>query len=191
VVTPVPRPVEVAGSLCVVRDLRRADAEAMLDLRARNREFFTPFEPVLPAEHFTMDAQRDAIELGNLAWDDDREYTFGVVLRAGPLVGRVRLSVVVRGPWQNANIGYYVDRATNGRGICTEAVGLVVRFAFDRLDLHRVQAAVMPRNAPSIRVLEKNGFRREGLAPNYLQINGTWEDHVIFAITADDLNPAR
>ena len=59
-------------------------------------------------------------------------------------------------------------------------------FAFRRLGLHRVQAAVMPRNAASIRVLEKNGFRREGLAPRYLRINGEWEDHLIFARTAED-----
>lgn len=158
----------------------------MLELRVRNRRFFTPFEPTLTNEHFTLEAQRDAIGHGVRAWGEDREYTFGIALPDGPLVGRVRLSVVVRGPWQNANLGYYVDRAANGRGICTEAVGLVVGIALDRLGLHRVQAAVMPHNAASIRVLEKNGFRREGLAPRYLRINGRWEDHLIFAITGED-----
>ena len=185
-VTPVPRPVEIIGSRCIVRDLGPEDARALLDLRVRNREFFEPFEPTPAAEHFTQGAQRDSIELGNRAWDDDREYTFGVFLPEGSLVGRVRLSVVVRGPWQNANVGYYVDRDVNGRGICTEAVGLVVDFAFDRLELHRVQAAVMPRKADSIRVLEKNAFRREGLASNYLRINGEWEDHLVFAVTTED-----
>jgi len=82
-------------------------------------------------------AQRDAIDHGCRAWDEDREYTFGIALPDGPLVGRVRLSVVVRGPWQNANLGYYVDQAANGRGI-SEAVGLVVGIALDRLALHRV-----------------------------------------------------
>ena len=187
---PVPRPVEAHGERCSIRDLRPEDAEEMLALRLRNREFFEPFEPTLSPDHFTRRAQLDAIVLGNRAWDDDREYTFGVALPDGALVGRIRLSVVVRGPWQNANMGYYVDQATNGRGICTEGVGLVVRFAFDRLGLHRVQAAVMPRNTASIRVLEKNGFRREGVAPSYLRINGAWEDHLIFARTAGDGAPA-
>jgi ribosomal-protein-alanine N-acetyltransferase len=186
VITPVRRPVEIAGVRCLVRDLRPDDADELLELRVRNRSFFEPFEPTLPPEHFTRTAQLDAIVHGNRAWDDDREYTFGVTLPTGELCGRVRLSVVVRGPWQNANLGYYVDRESNGRGICTEAVGLVVGFAFEGLGLHRVQAAVMPRNAPSLRVLEKNGFRREGLAPRYLRINGVWEDHVIFARTAED-----
>jgi ribosomal-protein-alanine N-acetyltransferase len=187
--TPAPRPVAIGGAACVVRDLRPADAAEMHDLRVRNREFFTPFEPALADEHFTLRAQQEAIAHAARAWDEDREYAFGVALPGGPLVGRVRLSVVVRGPWQNANLGYYVDRSTNGRGVGTEAVGLVVRFAFERLRLHRVQAAVMPRNAPSIRVLEKNGFRREGLAPNYLRINGAWEDHAIFARTREDADP--
>ena len=189
-IPPVRRPVEIAGVRCSVRDLRADDADELLDLRLRNREFFEPFEPSLPPDHFTRRAQLDAIVHGNRAWDDDREYTFGIALPGGGLVGRIRLSVVVRGPWQNTNMGYYVSHEANGRGICTEAVGLVVGFAFDRLDLHRVQAAVMPRNAPSLRVLEKNGFRREGLAPRYLRINGEWEDHLIFARTAEDAAPA-
>jgi ribosomal-protein-alanine N-acetyltransferase len=183
---PVRRPVAIEGSVCGIRDLRPEDADEMLELRVRNRAFFTPFEPILPPDHFTRRAQLDAIVHGNRSWEDDREYTFGVTEPSGSLVGRIRLSVVVRGPWQNANMGYYVDRTANGRGICTEAVGLVVGFAFDLLELHRVQAAVMPRNAPSIRVLEKNGFRREGLAPHYLRINGEWEDHLIFARTVED-----
>ena len=183
---PVQRPVVVEGTRCSIRDLRPEDVDEMLELRTRNRAFFEPFEPALPDEHFTRRAQLDAIVLGNRAWDDDREYTFGVALPNGALAGRIRLSVAVRGPWQNANVGYYVDQASNGRGICTEGVGLVVGFAFHRLGLHRVQAAVMPRNAPSIRVLEKNGFRREGLAPSYLRINRVWEDHLIFARTAED-----
>jgi len=184
--SPVRRPVEVAGERCRIRDLRPEDADELLELRLRNRSFFEPFEPTLPPDHFTRRAQLDAIVHGNRAWDDDREYTFGITLPTGELAGRIRLSVVVRGPWQNANLGYYVDRDANGRGICTEAVGLVTRLAFERLELHRVQAAVMPRNAASIRVLEKNGFRREGIAPRYLRINGVWEDHAIFARTVED-----
>jgi [ribosomal protein S5]-alanine N-acetyltransferase len=188
--TPAPRPVQIAGPRIAVRDLRPDDAAALLDLRIRNREFFEPFEPVAPADHFTLEAQRLGIDAGSRAWDEDREYAFGVVLPDGSLVGRVRLSTVVRGAWQNANLGYYVDRDHGGRDIATEAVGLVVGFAFERLGLHRVQAGVMPRNAASLRVLEKNRFRREGFAPRYLRINGAWEDHVIYAITAEDGRPA-
>lgn len=98
----------------------------------------------------------------------------------------MNLSNVVRGAWGNCTIGYFVDHGRNGLGYATEAVGLAVRFAFDHAGLHRVQAAVMPRNVRSIRVVEKNGFRYEGLARRYLQIDGRWEDHNIYAITVED-----
>jgi ribosomal-protein-alanine N-acetyltransferase len=103
-----------------------------------------------------------------------------------PIVGLTHLSSVHRGAWRNANLGYWVARDRGGRGYATEAVRRTVAFAFEVAGLHRVQAAVMPRNEPSLRVLLKNGFRREGLAERYLEIAGVWEDHVILAVTAEE-----
>jgi [ribosomal protein S5]-alanine N-acetyltransferase len=114
-----------------------------------------------------------------------RGYAFGI-FDAGGLVGYANLNAVVRGVFQNAYLGYAVAEKANGRGYATEAVRAAVRIAFEELGLHRVQAAVMPRNVGSIRVLEKAGFRREGLAEGYLLINGTWEDQVLFAVTRDE-----
>jgi len=105
------------------------------------------------------------------------------------VVGRITLSSVVLGAWRNANLGYWVARDRGGRGYATEAVALAVRYAFEDAGLHRVQAAVMPRNAPSIRVLEKNRFRPEGLAARYLQIHRAWEDHLLFAVTREEWPP--
>lgn len=99
------------------------------------------------------------------------------------------LANIVRGAWQNCTIGYFVDEGRGGRGYATEAVRLAVRYAFEHATLHRVQAAVMPRNARSIRVVEKAGFRYEGTAARYLRINGTWEDHNIYAVTREDRDP--
>ncbi|MNN91526.1 putative ribosomal N-acetyltransferase YdaF [compost metagenome] len=82
-------------------------------------------------------------------------------------------------------MGYYIDQIHNGKGYATAAVSLCLKKAFNEIGLHRVEAGVMPRNLPSIRVLEKVGFRHEGLAKTYLKINGTWEDHRIFAITSE------
>jgi [ribosomal protein S5]-alanine N-acetyltransferase len=103
-----------------------------------------------------------------------------------PIVGMTQLSPVHRGPWRNANLGYWVAEDRGGRGHATEAVHRTVAFAFEQAGLHRVQAAVMPRNEASIRVLMKNAFRREGVAERYLQIAGVWEDHVILAITSEE-----
>jgi ribosomal-protein-alanine N-acetyltransferase len=119
-------------------------------------------------------------------WAAGERYAFGVFLPDGSVVGRVALDNVVRGAWRNATIGYYVDRAHNGRGVATGAVTLACRFGFDNAGLHRIQAGVMPRNAASARVLEKVGFRREGLARRYLFIAGAWEDHDIYALTVED-----
>lgn len=86
----------------------------------------------------------------------------------------------------SAHLGYWIDEEHQRRGYMTEAVRAVVRFAFDVLGLHRVQAAVMPHNAASLRVLEKLGFRKEGESPRYLQIAGKWADHAVFAVTAEE-----
>src|SRR6185437_2002359 len=87
---------------------------------------------------------------------------------------------------ENAYLGYWIDAEHQGRGLMTEAVRAATTFALEAAGLHRVQAAVMPRNGASQRVLEKAGYRREGLATRYLCIAGIWEDHVLFATTAEE-----
>jgi ribosomal-protein-alanine N-acetyltransferase len=159
----------------------------MLEVRARNDEFLRPFEPLKPDDYLTLGAQRQEIERSAQDWRADRGYAFGIFSTNGSeLIGRLALSNVARGAWQNATLGYFVDEAHNGRGHCTEAVGLVLEFAFIYANLHRVQAAVMLRNEPSARVLQKNGFRFEGTSKSYLRINGVWEDHHVYALTLED-----
>ena len=92
----------------------------------------------------------------------------------------------MRGAFLNAYLGYWIDAEHEGRGLMTESVTAAVDFVFTVVGLHRVQAAVMPRNLGSARVLEKVGFRREGYAERYLAIAGTWEDHLIFGLTAEE-----
>jgi ribosomal-protein-alanine N-acetyltransferase len=106
------------------------------------------------------------------------------------VIGRVGLGGVLRGAFQNAYLGYWIDAGQQGQGFMTEAVLATTRFAFRSLGLHRVQAAVMPGNGASQRVLEKAGYRREGLAARYLCIAGAWEDHVLFAYTTEDWRDA-
>jgi ribosomal-protein-alanine N-acetyltransferase len=102
------------------------------------------------------------------------------------VIGRIALGGVMRGAFQNAYLGYWVDQQHQGRGLATEAVHATTTFAFSSGQLHRVQAAVMPRNGASLRVLEKAGYRREGFAERYLYIAGRWEDHVLYAMTAEE-----
>ncbi|MGH2819950.1 MAG: GNAT family N-acetyltransferase [Actinomycetota bacterium] len=169
-----------------LRHLEVDDAPGLLDLRVRNRDFFEPFEPCHDDSFYTLEAQRAQIGLDLQRREADLGYVLGTFSSDGRLIGWVSLSQVFRRAFQNAVMGYAIDRAHNGRGYATEAVRGTLRFAFEELGLHRVQASVMPRNLASVRVLEKAGFRYEGLARRYLQINGAWEDHRLFAITAEE-----
>ena len=160
-----------------IRPLAGSDGEALLALRLANRAHFQIAEARHPEAFFTVERQRSIVEEGE-----------GLMLGAfdgAELVGFARLSNVVRGAFQNAYLGYMVAEAHNGRGIGTLLVRHAVALAFDR-GLHRVQAAVRTDNPASLRVMEKAGFRREGLALRYLELDGAWRDHVIHAITRED-----
>ena len=178
---------DVAGELVSLRHLIPTDAQPLLDLRLANREFFRPLEPTVGEFHFTLEGQLADITRLDEERANDESYVFGIFENASDaLVGRIGLSAVFRKAWQNANLGYYVAQEHNGRGFGTEAVILASRYAFGQARLHRVQAAVMLDNVASKRVLEKAGFRHEGLARKYLKINDRWEDHHIYALTVED-----
>ena len=182
-------PTRLVGEQVAIRAHTLADVDELVALRRRNRAFNEPFEPHRSAAFFTVAGQRAEILRDVDDWEADRMYAFAIEERAtGALRGRVGLANVVRGAWDNATLGYYVDEAVNGRGLASEAVGLALRFAFGPARLHRVQAAVMPHNERSKRVLAHNGFRAEGFAPRYLRLDGAWRDHDLFAITAEELS---
>jgi ribosomal-protein-alanine N-acetyltransferase len=121
-------------------------------------------------------------------WKRGQSFVLFVSLREDEarVIGRVTLGGILRGAFQNAYLGYWIDAEQQGRGLMTEAVCATTTFAFGAAALHRVQAAVMPSNKASLRVLEKAGYRREGSAARYLCIAGAWEDHVLFAVTTEE-----
>ncbi len=169
-----------------IRRLEVDDLHILLDLRARNREFLRPFEPVTSDTHYTVAGQQQLLEKVQMDWTSGSGYGFGIFLNGTrQLIGRVNLSNVVRGAWESCTLGYFLDEPLNGQGLATEAVRLATQFAFESAALHRVQAAVMPRNIGSIRVLEKVGYRYDGRPAYYLKINGVWEDHNLYSITRE------
>jgi ribosomal-protein-alanine N-acetyltransferase len=171
-----------------IRPTDAEDARAQLALRLANRAHTGPWDPARDESFYTEAGQRLELDLDQRSWAAGSAYAFAVLdtERADRLIGRVALSNVVRGPWQNATLGYWIDKDSLGKGHATRAVRLVLRFAFDHAGLHRVQPAIIPRNTRSVRVAEKAGFRLEGRALRYLKINGTWEDHDVYALTAED-----
>ena len=157
-----------------IRPVTVDDAEELAALYAANREFLAPFEPIRPDEFFTAAGQR-----ARLAQPPANVLRF-VIVDDGAIAGIVNLSNIVRGAFDSANLGYFVAREHNGRGLATEAVAAVVEHAFEHAGLHRVEAGTLVDNLGSQRVLEKNGFERIGLAPRYLKIAGEWRDHILF-----------
>lgn len=156
-------------------------------VRAESRRFLEPWEPAWPDDELSIGAFR--YKLRRYAQDirDSKSFPF-FVFREGDaaLVGGVTLSQVRRGAAQTGTLGYWVGEAFQGQGFTTAATRAVVRFAFEEVGLHRVEAACQPDNLSSRRVLAKAGFVEEGYAKSYLKIAGKWRDHVLHAI----VNPA-
>ncbi len=179
---------ELVGRRVRLRPLREDDYEAWSEVRSRCRDWLLPWEPrpagaPYPAEDRTTFVTRCSMR------ERERQlgtgYGFGI-FAMGRFVGEVNISSVARGPFQNAYVGYWVDQAQAGRGYVPEACVLLFRFAFEEIGLHRLQVSNIPRNRPSRRVAQKLWLRGEGIALRYLEIDGRWEDHVRYAVTAEE-----
>lgn len=167
--------------------LQLEDANDLLQLRLRNRAHHQPFEPLREEDYFTLQSQQQLIRQRIEEALEDRAYMFGIFLMEGTLIGQITISNVVRGVGQYADIGYFMDYELQGKGYTSAAVGLILKYSFQALSLHRVQACILLHNDASRRVLEKNGFQPEGIARRYIKINGEWQDHRTYAILADDI----
>lgn len=177
----------INGEKIYIRDLERSDAKAALDLYIKNKEFFRKYSSTRNEDFYTLKVQEDIIKDNILKSGRDEKYSFGVFAKGSDeLIGNIALTEVLRGSLQSCYIGYSLDMDQNGKGYMTEAVKLVVKFAFEDLKLHRIEAGVMPHNTRSMRVLEKAGFKKEGIARKNVNINGAWQDHQVLAIIWED-----
>ena len=157
----------------------------------RNRAFLTPFQPLRPPGYEKEEQQRVLLQ------EDVDAYEVGTGLRlwlaprksADEIIGFAHLSNIVRGAFCSCFLGYQLDAAHKNQGYMTEALEQVMALAFGPLGLHRVEANIMPRNRPSLRVAEKLGFHSEGISPRYLAIQGVWEDHVHMVRLNEELPP--
>lgn len=174
---------KVKGEHIYLRILQEEDVYRFTQMLIQNRVYWSLFEPRFSASYYTIDAQRERIQRSLQQYEKGREYNFGIFERATDrLVGHLSLYEVKRLPFSSAFVGYSMDERFSGKGYATEAVRLSTRYAFRQLKLHRIEAYVSPRNTGSIRVLENNYFRREGLLKQLIYINGTWEDHYLYAL---------
>lgn len=156
------------------------DSPVLAELLRVNRDFLAPWEPIRHDDYFTVEGQRTVIETALGQHEQGVKLPCVILDDAGRVVGRVTLYEIVRGPFQSCSLGYWVSATDNGRGLATAAVRDIVRVAFDELRLHRIQAGTLLHNVGSQRVLERNGFVRFGVAPSFVKIAGSWQDHALY-----------
>lgn len=171
----------------VLRPLRHRDSERWLELRARNAAWLDPWEATAPHR-----SSRRPPTFGAFVRTLARQARAGTALPfaieyRGELVGQLTVSTIVRGSLCSASIGYWVSEHVAGRGIVPTAVAMAVDHCFGPVGLHRVEIAIRPENAASLRVVEKLGLREEGIRERYLHIQGDWRDHRTFAVTAEEV----
>jgi [ribosomal protein S5]-alanine N-acetyltransferase len=177
----------VYGRGVFLRPPELMDYAAWAELREASRTHLQPWEPEWADDELSRTAFRRRLRLYARDLTEDHGYAFFLFRsRDMRLLGGLTLSNVRRGVAQAGSIGYWIGEPFSGQGYMTEAVRAVAPFAFDRLRLHRLEAACLANNDASMRVLQKAGFQREGVARDYLKINGRWQDHVLFGMTEND-----
>jgi ribosomal-protein-alanine N-acetyltransferase len=187
-----PRGTRLEGRRVYLRPPRYRDWRAWSHLRAISREFLAPWEPTWHADALAHASYRRRLRLMAIEWRDDVGYSFLVLRREDDaLIGGATLSHLRRGVSQTASLGYWIGAPYARQGYMSEALSALLPFAFDRLGLHRIEAACLPRNGPSRGLLEKLGFREEGYAREYLRIDGTWQDHVLYGLLRQDVRASQ
>lgn len=177
------------SGLLSLRELRRRDARAWREVRARNLTWLAPWEATVPPgsgeivpTYSEMVARfRSEARAGRtMAW---------AMTLDGDLIGQLTVSGVTLGSLRGAHIGYWIDSRVAGRGLTPMAVAMATDHCFHSLNLHRVEIVIRPENAASLRVVDKLGFRHEGQRPRFLHIDGEWRDHEVFALHSDEAPP--
>jgi [ribosomal protein S5]-alanine N-acetyltransferase len=177
----------IAGEGVVLRAPQMSDCNAWMELREASRDFLTPWEPSWPADDLSRASFRRRIKRYSEDQRGDLAYAFFIFRRPDDvLVGGLTLANIRRGCAQAGSLGYWIGAAYARQGFMTAGVRAIIPFVFGTLKLHRIEAACIPANIASVRLLERTGFKREGFARQYLCIDGIWQDHLLFARLRDD-----
>ena len=182
-------PATLTAGYVSLRPPERRDAAAWSEARLRNEQWLKRWEPTSPsswADRSSPGTWRTVVANHRRAARDATALPFVIVYR-GRLVGQMNIGNIVQGVLQSGTAGYWVDSAVAGRGIAPTALALAIDHCFLAVGLHRIEVAIRPENAASLRVVEKLRLRREGAYERYLNIDGDWRDHIAFAITAEEV----
>ncbi len=181
------RRVRIETERLTLRPPSHSDYRAWADLRKESAEFLVPWEPSWAGDHLTRRAFTNRVYWANRSLASGSAVPLFIERREdGVLVGAITLDNIRRGPAQDGTLGYWIGQPFARQGYMGEAILALVHFAFEELDLSRIQAACLPENKASRGVLEKSGFKYEGVAQSYLQINGRWRNHVLYSNLRSD-----
>ncbi|MDN3712035.1 GNAT family protein [Paracoccus cavernae] len=175
------RPPRLETERMVLRLPAHGDFQAWTALRQESRAFLTPWEPTWAADHLLRKSFTNRVYWAQRASHARTSVPLFMVRHDGVLLGAITLDNIRRGPAQSATIGYWIGQPFARHGYMREAIRAVVHHAFTEHDLSRIEAACLPENAASRGVLEKSGFKYEGVAQSYLQINGRWRNHILYS----------
>ncbi|WP_295812112.1 GNAT family protein [uncultured Nitratireductor sp.] len=180
-------PPALKGETVFLRTPVMSDHAEWAALREASRGFLVPWEPSWAPDELSKSAFRHRLKRYRTEYDNGTGLSFFVFdARTQALAGGVTMSNIRRGVAQTGSIGYWMGERYAGRGMMLAALHLLIPYAFDGLRLHRLEAACIPDNKRSVGLLEKAGFRREGLLRSYLRINGSWRDHYLYALVAEE-----
>lgn len=183
-------PLELAANGVLLRPIRRRDRHSWNEVKARNREWLKKWDATNPDGIDSSPTFGDVLRQSRRSSKAGNAYMFAIEVD-NHLVGQITLGNVIWGSLREGYIGYWIDEKYANRGIMTTSVALLTQFALTEGNLHRIEISIRPENAASIRVVEKLGFRKEGLRPRFLHIDGDWRDHFIFVMTSEELDSAN
>lgn len=179
--------IELEGQNVILRNLTPGDAEELLEYYKKNKNYLAPFEPSRDSSFYTLENQRKLLNESYKQLLNGTNIELGI-FKNDQLIGKAKLSNIVYGSLKSGVLGYSIDENEQGKGYMKESVRLLLKYAFDECELHRVEASVLINNEKSRRVLESVGFKLSGINEKYLLVNGKWQDHATYYIIKDDFN---
>ncbi|MBB6672803.1 GNAT family N-acetyltransferase [Cohnella nanjingensis] len=181
--------IEIITPRMALRVIDEGQADQALAYFVRNRDYLEEWEPVRPPEYYTLEHQAHLLLHDQMAMATGQLFRVWMYSLSEPdrIIGSIALSNIVRGAFLSCHLGYRLDAEAHSQGYMTEGLRAVIDYAFGTLKLHRIEANIMPKNKGSLRVVQKLGFYDEGLARQYLKINGQWEDHIHMVLLNDQV----
>lgn len=181
--------VKIKTERLVLRVLDESKAELVLNYLNRNKDFFKPWTPAPTKDYFTLQGQVKILKKKFKSFEENKDVKFFIFKKENMnrIIGEFAFSNIIKEPFWSCYLGYQMNHDENNKGYMTEALKAGIEYVFTYLKLHRIESNVIPRNKPSIRLMEKLGFENEGLSKKFFKINGVWEDHFHFVMLNDKI----